>query len=508
MKARKEGALAAAEQIKGSSLNTNAALKQQVDDIDNLFSEELNEYSTLWHTPLCHGDNEDNHDENGNRNANGDVNLSADHGEAQARDRLKFSSLSSRFPHAPENAVSMWIADMDTAPSKHIAHAITAYVSSHYGYQSVDIGEVVAARYAKQGAVIAANSVVSTASVMAAVDTALKVCTTKGDKVMVLSPTYGPLRERIAAQGLKLVDVSIDDISNIDQVGDEASSDAGDEFSSDADVETGYENGLDKNITALLDADCSAFVLCHPNNPTGTVLSEPLQHEIARFCKAHNITLILDEVHSEFGFVDADTTANDSVNSVADSTSNTKHNVHYGKNACVNKTCAIKPFAIDSQFAQDTIIRINSAGKAFNLSAIPAASYAIIVNDELRSKFAREIDSCHLEASPVAKVALIAAYEKADDWLACVLKAIAFNRQYANALMNVLSPTTSFTLGNAGYFLWLNLNQCFPNDTFVEACKRGVIGVDGASFNAPGYLRLNLACHPSAIKTALLRLFS
>ncbi|ANB27187.1 hypothetical protein A6F57_19580 [Alteromonas stellipolaris] len=241
-------------------------------------------------------------------------------------------------------------------------------------------------------------------------------------------------------------------------------------------------------------------MLCHPNNPTGTVLSEPLQHEIARFCETHNITLILDEVHSEFGFVDTETTAN---NSAANTKSNTKNTAHHG-----NNTCAIKPFAIDSQFAQDTIIRINSAGKAFNLSAIPAASYAIIANDELRDKFAREIDSCHLEASPVAKVALIAAYEKADDWLACVLKAIAFNRQYAQALINVLSPTTPYTLGEAGYFLWLNLNQRFVNDTFIEVCKRGVIGVDGASFNAPGYLRLNLACHPSTIKTALLRLFS
>ena len=473
MKALKEGAVADAEQIEGSSLKANAALKRQVDDIDNLFSEEISAFSTLWNTPFCHGNTEDKHD--ANDNANGNVNLSVDYGDAQASNRLKFSSLSSRFPHAPANAVSMWIADMDTAPSKHIARAISAFVSSHYGYQSVDICEVVAARYAKQGADIAANSVVSTASVMAAVDTALKVNTTKGDKVMVLSPTYGPLRERITAQGLKVVDVSVDDISI-------------------------KETDLDRNITALLDAGSTAFVLCHPNNPTGTVLSEPLQHEIARFCETHNITLILDEVHSEFGFVDTETTAN---NSAANTRSNTKNTAHHG-----NNTCAIKPFAIDSQFAQDTIIRINSAGKAFNLSAIPAASYAIIANDELRDKFAREIDSCHLEASPVAKVALIAAYEKADDWLACVLKAIAFNRQYAQALINVLSPTTPYTLGEAGYFLWLNLNQRFVNDTFIEVCKRGVIGVDGASFNAPGYLRLNLACHPSTIKTALLRLFS
>ena len=418
-KASRQGdtsALADADQLADSSVNINAALRQQVADIYNLFSAQLSQFSSLWHTPLGCGDIEVN------------TNVNDGDGETNARSRLKFSSLSTRFPHAPEHAVSMWIADMDTAPSKHIAHAISAFVSSHYGYQSGDIGDVVAGRYAKQGAVIAANSVVSTASVMAAIDTALKVCTTKGDKVMVLSPTYGPLRERIAAQGLNLVDVSIDEISF-------------------------KETGIEINITALLDADCSAFVLCHPNNPTGTVLSETHQHDIARFCETHNITLILDEVHSEFGFIDADATV--------DASSNTN----------TNKACAIRPFAINIPFAQDMIIRINSAGKAYNLSAIPAASYAIIANDALRAKFAKEIDSCHLEATPVAKVALIAAYEKADDWLALVIKAVAFNRQYAKALMNVLSPTTPFTLGEAGYFLWLNLNQNFPQNTFVEVCK-------------------------------------
>ena len=426
-----------ADQIFDSTVKIDSALKQQVIDIDNLFCEQRHQFSSLWHTPLCHNDTDDKCE-----------------GEDKPKSRLKFSDYSTRFAHAPHHAVSMWIADMDTAPPKHVADAISAFVTSHYGYQSIDIGEIVAKRYAKHHAVVASHMVVSTVSVMAAVDTALKVCTNQGDKVMILSPTYGPLRERIAAQGLEVVNIN------------------------DAAID-----GSELSISEL-NPDCTAFVLCHPNNPTGTTLREELQHDIARFCSAHNITLIVDEVHSEFGFVDADT------------------------NAQIEPPSDINPFAINDRPAQQHIIRINSAGKAFNLSAIPAASYAIISNDELRRKFAREIDNCHLEASPIAKIALIAAYEKADDWLAFVLKAIAFNRQYAKALMKIISPTTPFTLGNAGYFLWLNLNQRFPNDMFVQTCQRGVIGVDGANFNAPGHLRLNLACHPNAIKIALLRLFT
>ncbi|MDO6565816.1 aminotransferase class I/II-fold pyridoxal phosphate-dependent enzyme [Alteromonas sp. 1_MG-2023] len=463
MKASKRCSEAATDE----SFASNTAVREQVAEIDNLFSAQLHQFSTLWNTPLHFNKN---HDENaGKKHDEIDGEIDGDNTyeiQRQNNDtsRLKFSSISSRFPHASENAVSMWIADMDTAPSKHIARAISTFVSSQYGYQSVNIGDVVSARYAKQNTIIASDSVVGTASVMAAVDTALKVCTRAGDKVMVLSPTYGPLRERIKAQGLEIVDI-----------GD----------TNKADVEQSLMS------VSQLNSNCTAFVLCHPNNPTGTVLSEQLQSDIADFCETHNITLILDEVHSEFGFIDASASSNNADTSIT-----------------VVEPKAIRPFAIGNKTAQRTIIRINSAGKAFNLSAIPGASYAIIADENLRNRFAREIDNCHLEASPVAKIALIAAYENADDWLAIVLKAIAFNRQYTEALMNVLSPTTPFTLGDAGYFLWVNLKQRFSNNMFEIACKRGVIGVDGASFNAPGYLRLNLACHPSAIKAALLRLFT
>ena len=89
-------------------------------------------------------------------------------------------------------------------------------------------------------------------------------------------------------------------------------------------------------------------------------------------------------------------------------------------------------------------------------------------------------------------------------------------------------------MGSAGYFLWLDLSSFstrltqpltsalkrkdsldddtrevlkYSPVTNVEACiERGVIGNDGAPFGAPDHIRLNLACHPMVIETALQRL--
>ena len=72
-----------------------------------------------------------------------------------------------------------------------------------------------------------------------------------------------------------------------------------------------------------------------------------------------------------------------------------------------------------------------------------------------------------------------------------------------------------YTLGQAGYFLWLNLESkdasrynCTSAARSFQAClDRGVMGTDGQPFGAQGFIRLNLACHPRVIEQALDRIF-
>lgn len=375
--------------------------------------------------------------------------------------RLKFSALSTRFPTAPDDALAMWIADMDVAPPACTFEAINAAMNKSFGYQNTDIRGSVSRWYKKVHANIGErlplDNIVDVTSTIAAVNVALSALCEREAQVLVLTPTYGPLIDAIAQNGMKAILAP-------------------------------FEKALEK-----MTPDISACVLCHPNNPNGAIVSAQMQADIIDYCEKHNILLVVDEVHSEFGFVDG---APSSL-------------LWFGGE--VGKAMS------------DTIIHINSTVKAFNLAGIPGASYAVIADLKKRRLFSDAINARHLAATPLSKVALSAVYKDGEPWLALVREAIGLNRQLVSEYLCYYGIKASVDMGQAGFFLWVNLvfpsscngqnpnaqNQKFfnPATSFDECIERGVVGNDGSEFGAPGYIRLNLACHPSVIERALDRLF-
>lgn len=410
--------------------------------------------------------------------------------ETTAQSRLKHAVLAERFPQAPADSLSMWIADMDTQPHSAIATAIAQCANERYGYQTDTLQKSVSSWHG-----VPSENVIGVASVISAVDVALKTFCRSGDDVMIFNTTYGPL-----------VDCIINNNLNVHRVPFKTDTNNG-----------ANRPGKDKSPivdVSVLSQNATAFVLCHPNNPTGTVLSADLQAEIIQFCHENNITIITDEVHSEFGFVDEGSPG------------------------------AIPLFGsgVDRRL-QKNIVHINSASKAFNLAAIPGGSYAIIDDSERRKAFRAAITSRHLDASNLSQIALQAAYNNSKQWLGEVRSAIALNRKLVHLYFKEHHIKCSYTMGQAGYFLWLCLSDAHyalpaqknstvqtlrqdqtqdisllfgrndkstvfkPASDFETCIKRGVIGSDGSLFNAPGFIRLNLACHPLQIIEALNRLF-
>ncbi|KXJ60450.1 MAG: hypothetical protein AXW14_12210 [Alteromonas sp. Nap_26] len=380
--------------------------------------------------------------------------------------RLKFSALSTRFPLAPVDALAMWIADMDVVPPACAFEAINAAMNKSFGYQDTDIRSSVSRWYNKVhaniGGCLPPDNIVDVTSTIAAVNIALSTLCKREAQVLVLTPTYGPLIEAIIQNGMNAIFAP-------------------------------FEKALEK-----LTPDISACVLCHPNNPNGEMLSAQTQADIIDYCEKHDILLVVDEVHSEFGFV----------NGVPSSIS------WFG--AEVGKAMS------------DTVIHINSTVKAFNLAGIPGASFAVIADGKKRRLFSDAINARHLAATPLSKVALNAVYEDGEHWLALVREAIGFNRQLVSEYLFYYGIKANVDMGQAGFFLWVNLvfpsscngqnpnvqNQSEQNQkhfnpatSYNECIARGVIGNDGSEFGAPGYARLNLACHPSVIERALNRLF-
>tara|TARA_Y100000296_G_scaffold1780_1_gene1943 strand:+ start:1353 stop:2825 length:1473 start_codon:yes stop_codon:yes gene_type:complete len=447
--------------------------------------------------------------------------------------RLKYSAMFSRFYGAgtyqrsaiasQQEPIAMWIADMDVPPCDEIISAVTKNLCSTYGYQSLDIGEAVAKRFERSAPKysrfeIKSSDVVDVASVIGAIDVALRTFCKSGQKVMVLTPTYSPITETVKNNDLEPVYIPIEQPHCTDE----------EKYSEVASLHTGKYEGINDSSIDIdlnaLDKSAAAFVICHPNNPTGTVLCAKAQREIVDFCTDHNILLITDEVHSEFAFNSHnEPTLIPIFGSEIDNDGLNKIEIKQQEKP-EGKSNGITP----------QIIHVNSASKAFNLASIPGASYAIIKDKKTRERFAQAINERHLSASNLGKVALIAAYENGSSWLDTVKSALSFNRKLVVRFFKHYGINARYTMGGAGYFLWLDLasfplsiSQPIVSDiaekkslgnepdqvlryspvTSVEQCiARGVVGNDGASFGSTNYIRLNLACHPAVIEAALLRL--
>jgi len=64
--------------------------------------------------------------------------------------------------------------------------------------------------------------------------------------------------------------------------------------------ETGYHLPPEEEIEAKIDERTRAILVCSPNNPTGTVLTEKELKTIARIAERHDLFVIADEVYREF----------------------------------------------------------------------------------------------------------------------------------------------------------------------------------------------------------------
>ena len=447
--------------------------------------------------------------------------------------RLKYSAIFRRFygrethqtsvKASQQDPIAMWIADMDIPPCNDIISAVTKNLRSTYGYQSLDIGEVVAKHFERSAPKysrfkVSSSDVVDVASVIGAIDVALRTFCKAGQKVMVLRPTYSPITETVKNNGLNPVYIPVGQPDRTDE----------EKYSEVASSQNVKNQGINDSFVDInlkvLDKSAAAFVICHPNNPTGTVLSAKAQREIVDFCTVHSILLITDEVHSEFAFNSHnEPTLIPIFGSEIDDAGLNEIEIN-DQDKPESKSNGLTP----------QIIHVNSASKAFNLASIPGASYAIIKDKKTRTKFAQAINERHLNASNLGKVALTAAYENGSTWLDAVKSALAFNRKLVVRFFKHYGIGASYTMGSAGYFLWLDLasfpliisqpivsgvavKESLGNKpdqvlryspvTSVDQCiERGVVGNDGAPFGSPNYLRLNLACHPAVIEAALLRL--
>jgi len=276
-------------------------------------------------------------------------------------------------------------------------------------------------------------------TVNTAIEALLRQVIPPGSVVARSSPVYGPFRHLTGRAGHRELDVPL------------------------TETDRRWVLDLDALAAAFAAPDVAAYLLCNPQNPTGTVHSAADLARLSRLAAEHGVTVISDEIHAPLA-----------------------HSA---------------PFASYGAAAGTGWV-VTSPSKAWNLTG---ASCAVAVATNARAFAAAGpaiATRLQWETSRLGLVASEAAYRDGRDWLA------AFNallRTTAQRVAGALSPAAPAPA--AGYLAWVDARELGDAAAAVLLADARAQVIGGEQFGAAGrgHFRLNFAAHQEVLEPALQR---
>ena len=359
----------------------------------------------------------------------------------------------------PEDAVSLWVADMDFPTAPCIQKAV-AEKAAHgiWGYSRPDNRYYDALKkwYKERHNFEVQNEwVVNTPGVCFALATAIKAFTNEGESVLIQKPVYYPFFNIINSLQRKVVNSSLILKNNH------------------------YEIDFDDFERKIVQENVKMFILCSPHNPGGRVWTKQELQKISEICLAHNVLVVSDEIHSDITF---------------------GSNVHtvYG--------------SLSEQALKNSII-CTAPSKSFNLAGLQFSNI-FIADEKLRKAFSKELDKTgYDEPSVFGIVAATAAYSEGADWFDSVKSYIWENILFAKNYIEENAPQIKVLVPEGTYLLWLDFSKTGLSDSEINdrVLNKAKVWLDrGSMFGKEGekFQRINCATPRIILEDALKRICS
>lgn len=367
-------------------------------------------------------------------------------------------------PGAPKNgfdAIPMWVADMNfpalptitEAIVQRVAHPAFGYFLPSDAYYEAII-DWQASRNGVQG--LTKEAIGYENGVLGGVVSALNVCCSRGDKVLVHAPTYIGFTGTLKNNGYEIVHSPLvkdeDGVWRMDF----------------ADMEQKLRQG-----------HIHAAVFCSPHNPTGRVWERwELEEMMALFAK-YDVFVVSDEIWSDLTLPGYQHIPTQSV----------------------------------SDDARQRTVALYAPSKTFNLAGL-VGSYHIIYNDWLRDRVVKESSLCHYNDMNVLSMhALIGAYRQEGKlWVDELRQVLGSNVAFACETIRTRFDGVAVSQPQGTYMLFVDCSDwCAAHgkciDDVLQACwDVGVAVQDGRPFHGSCHLRMNLALPHSRVEEAFARL--
>jgi len=351
----------------------------------------------------------------------------------------------------------MWVADMDfPCPEPVVEALITRSQHKIFGYTSPTdsyFSAIVNWMKKRHKWEIEPEWICTTPGVVPALNMLVKTYISPGDKVLIQTPVYYPFNKAVEnSDGVLVTNPLI------------------------------YEDGCYSMDFADLeqktkDPQVKMAILCSPHNPVGRVWTKDELLRFGEICLRNNVLVVSDEIHGDL----------------------------------ILKGYVFTPFAgISETFAQNSIV-CTAPSKTFNLAGLKTSNI-IIPNEKLRTRFKKTLERTGLKGvNAFGVVALEAAYNHGDEWLAQVLDYIMGNLRYLQEFIAEHLPQITVVPLEGTYLVWLDchrlglgkleLEQAMLEEAKVYLDEGYIFGVEGEGFE-----RVNLACPRSVLVEALERI--
>jgi len=292
--------------------------------------------------------------------------------------------------------------------------------------------------------------------VLGGVNSALNVMCSKGDAVLLHSPTYIGFTKSLTNNGYRIVHSPLK-----------------------PDGQGVWRMDLADMERKIQENHIHAAVFCSPHNPCGRVWEREELEQAMELFKRNDVMVVCDEIWSDLTL---------------------EGYQHI-------------PMQSVSEDARQRTVALYAPSKTFNLAGL-VGSYHIIYNKALRERVEKESSLSHYNMMNVLSMhALVGAYSaEGEVWLDELRQVLTGNVDYACGYISEHFDGISVTRPQGTYMLFPDCSSwCRTHNKSLDELLRagwdvGVAWQDGRAFNGPCSIRMNLALPLSRLKEAMERL--
>jgi cystathionine beta-lyase len=351
----------------------------------------------------------------------------------------------------------MWVADMDFRTAEPIVRALVERAEHGiYGYSApTDTYQEAVIQWMKKrhNWDIQEEWLCHTPGVVPGINMMAQAFTEPGDAILIQPPVYHPFAMAIKNNDRKVVRNSLIE-------------------------EDGLYRMDFKDLEAKIKAhDVKLVILCHPHNPVGRVWSRDELLRFGEICLANDVIVISDEIHGDL----------------------------------IYSGVEFAPFAtLGDDFLQKSIT-CTAPSKTFNLAGLHTSNL-IIPDKKLRLRLMKKLRNNGMTGmGTFGMVALEAAYNHGEAWLADIMRYVEGNFQYLESFCSEHLPQIRVIKPEGTYLVWLDCRELglTPEELEQVMLERAGLYLDeGYIFGdeGAGFERLNIACPRSLLKEALERI--